>query len=77
MVNYSNVLIFTTALHFYCIRKAAGILYHVEHIVFWTLLHLLVNIFQRFAIEFSLFRLNFLMFNICIVKLLNLYIFPL
>ena len=59
MVNYSNVLIFTTALHFYCIRKAAGILYHVEHIVFWTSLNLLMNIFQRFVIEFSLFRLNF------------------
>ena len=59
MVNYSNVLIFITALHFYCIRKAAGILYHVEHIVFWTSLNLLMNIFQRFVIEFSLFRLNF------------------
>ena len=59
MVNYSNVLIFTTALHFYCLRKAVGILYHVEHIVFWTSLNLLMNIFQRFVIEFSLFRLNF------------------
>ena len=57
--NDSNVPIFATAFHLYCIRKAAGILYHVEHIVLWTLLNLLMNIFQRFVIEFSLFRLNF------------------
>ena len=55
MVNYSNVLIFTTALLFIALEKLLGSS-TIWNILFWTSLNLLMNIFQRFVIEFSLFR---------------------